>query len=83
MYRINFIARVSIVAMLCMVFGVRSGAQTTDGLGTYTPYSLFGLGDIEKMGTAVNKGMGGIGVGVRDNRVINYLNPASITVFHA
>ena len=79
MYRINFIARVSIVAMLCMVFGVKSGAQTTDGLGTYTPYSLFGLGDIEKMGTAVNKGMGGIGVGVRDNRIINYVNPASIT----
>ncbi len=54
-------------------------AQTTDALGTYTPYSLFGVGDIDKSGTAFNKGMGGIGVGVRDNRFINYTNPASIT----
>lgn len=54
-------------------------AQTTDALGTYTPYSLFGIGDLEKQGTAFNKGMGGIGTGVRDNRFINYSNPASIT----
>lgn len=54
-------------------------AQNTDALGTYTPYSLFGIGEIEKQGTALNRGMGGIGVGVRDNRFINYLNPASIT----
>lgn len=54
-------------------------AQTTDALGTYTPYSLFGIGDIERAGTALNRSMGGIGVGVRDNRFINYLNPASIT----
>ncbi len=54
-------------------------AQTTDALGTYTPYSLFGIGEVTKQGTAYNNGMGGIGVGVRDNRFINYTNPASIT----
>ncbi|MEG1088571.1 MAG: hypothetical protein RSE02_03770 [Bacteroidales bacterium] len=54
-------------------------AQNTDALGTYTPYSLFGIGEIEKQGTSLNRGMGGIGVGVRDNRFINYLNPAAIT----
>lgn len=54
-------------------------AQNTDALGTYTPYSLFGIGDIERQGTALNRGMGGIGVGLRDNRFINYLNPAAIT----
>ncbi len=54
-------------------------AQTTDALGTYTPYSLFGIGKIKKQGTALNRAMGGIGAGVRDNRFINYLNPAAIT----
>ncbi len=54
-------------------------AQETDALGTYTPYSLFGIGEIEKQGTALNRAMGGIGVGLRDNRFINYVNPASIT----
>lgn len=54
-------------------------AQTTDALGTYSPYSMFGIGEIDKAGTAYNYSMGGIGVGVRDNRFINYTNPASIT----
>lgn len=54
-------------------------AQETDALGTYTPYSLYGIGDISKPGTAVNRAMGGIGTGLRDNSFINYMNPASIT----
>jgi hypothetical protein len=54
-------------------------AQNTDALGTYTPYSVFGVGDINKGGTALNRAMGGIGVGLRDNRLINFLNPAATT----
>jgi hypothetical protein len=54
-------------------------AQNTDALGTFTPYSLFGVGDINKAGTAMNKAMGGIGIGIRDNRLINILNPASFS----
>ncbi len=53
-------------------------AQTTDALSTYTPYSLFGVGDVSRPGTAFNKSMGSIGIGVKDMRYINYLNPASI-----
>ena len=69
---------VIVVMLLCSsTFVVK--AQETDALGTYTPYSLYGIGEISKQGTAINRSMGGIGVGVRDNRYINYLNPASIT----
>ena len=53
--------------------------QTTDALGSYSPYSMLGIGDIVKQGNAYNYGMAGIGVGVRDNRFINYTNPAAIT----
>lgn len=73
---------IKIAALLLFVFlglNLTLKAQETDALGTYTPYSLFGIGEIVKPGTAINKGMGGIGTGVRDNRYINYLNPASIT----
>ena len=67
-----------LLVLLMVVFqGVK--AQNTDALGTFTPYSLFGIGEIERQGTAFNRAMGGIGVGIRDNRFINYLNPASIT----
>lgn len=53
--------------------------QTTDALGSYSPYSMLGIGDVVKQGNAYNYGMAGIGVGVRDNRFINYTNPAAIT----
>lgn len=68
------------LSLLLLMVGFQGvKAQNTDALGTFTPYSLFGIGEIERQGTAFNRGMGGIGVGIRDNRFINYLNPASIT----
>ncbi|MBQ7773806.1 MAG: hypothetical protein IJ383_07050 [Bacteroidales bacterium] len=79
MHKTGFVRRILIVAALFLAFGPKAVSQDTDALGTYTPYSLFGIGDIQRQGTAFNMGMGGIGTGVRDNRVINYLNPASIT----
>ncbi|MCK9628906.1 MAG: outer membrane protein transport protein [Bacteroidales bacterium] len=64
--------------VLTILISGKAGAQTTDALGTYTPYSIFGVGDISRPGTAYNKSMGGLGVGVKDPRYINYINPASI-----
>lgn len=62
-----------------VLVGTDLSGQNTDALGTYTPYSLYGIGNIEKQGTAANRAMGGLGTGIRSNRFINYLNPASIT----
>lgn len=65
---------------MAFLFGAQAvRAQRTDALGTYTPYSLYGIGEIEQQGSAINKAMGGIGAGVRDSRYINYINVASIT----
>ncbi len=47
--------------------------------GAYSPYSIYGIGDISKEGTAFNKSMGGVGIATRNRRFINYLNPAAIT----
>ncbi len=50
-----------------------------DAYNAFTPYSMFGIGDISKQGTAYNKSMGGVGIATRDKRNINYLNPAAVT----
>ena len=73
--------RNKIIISLLLILGVGSTAiaQNEDALGSHTPYNLFGIGDISKQGSSLNRGMGGIGIGLRDNRYINYLNPASIT----
>ena len=47
--------------------------------GAYSPYSIYGIGDISKEGTAFNKSMGGVGIATRNRRFINYLNPAAVT----
>lgn len=57
----------------------RLAAQKTDALGAYTPYSLFGVGQLANEGTSYNLSMGGIGLAMRNNGFINYVNPAAIT----
>ena len=66
-------------ATVLLLTGANLFGQNPDALSTFTPYSVFGVGDINKAGTAFNKGMGGIGIGIRENRLINILNPASLT----
>ena len=49
----------------------------------YSPYSLFGFGDLVRLGTAYNLSMGGIGIGDRNVRYLNFLNPAAVTAREA
>lgn len=49
----------------------------------YSPYSLFGFGDLVRQGTSYNLSMGGIGIGDRNVRYINLLNPAAVTAREA
>jgi len=74
----RFFAKALLLSLSMMWVGL-AFSQTTDALNTFTPYSIFGVGNVSKQGTALNKAMGGIGIGFRDNRSINYINPASIS----
>ncbi|PKP41131.1 MAG: hypothetical protein CVT93_09565 [Bacteroidetes bacterium HGW-Bacteroidetes-10] len=78
MQSLKYYVKASLVS-LTILCGTAAAAQTTDALNSFTPYSIFGVGSIAKQGTSLNKSMGGIGIGLRDNRYINYLNPASIS----
>lgn len=69
------------VAVASFVFFAAAAAAFADG-GTYasnTPYSIFGVGDLLRGGSAYNKTMGGVGIGTRSNHFINALNPAAVT----
>lgn len=67
-----------IILTVFLVIGVSVSAQ--DGTyGAYSPYSIYGIGDISKEGTSFNKSMGGTGIATRNRRFINYLNPAAVT----
>ena len=61
-----------------LIIGVSVSAQE-GAYGAYSPYSVFGLGELEKEGSAYNKSMGGTGIATRNKRFINYTNPAAVT----
>lgn len=71
------IERIIIVSVLLVICGCLYAQQGT--YGAYSPYSIYGIGDISKEGTAYNKSMGGTGIAARNRRFINYLNPAAVT----
>ena len=57
----------------------KASAQDLVAGNGYSPYSLFGFGDPVRQGTAYNLSMAGIGIGDRNVRYVNYLNPAAVT----
>lgn len=70
----------SLCALLVLVLSAGKLFAQTDGTyGGFSPYSVFGLGQLHQGGTSWNRGMGGVGIAARNHRFVNILNPASIT----
>ena len=67
-----FLLSVFLIISVCM--------SAQDGTyGAYSPYSIYGIGDLSQEGSAFNKSMGGVGLATRNRRFINYMNPAAVT----
>ena len=67
---------ISLLLLFCTAVG--ASAQSGENL-SFTPYSIFGVGDIVQSGSPYNKAMGGVGIASRNVRYLNSLNPASVT----
>ena len=64
---------IAIYLFVCLAFSV--GAQNM----TSSPYSQFGYGDLGDYAPNTYRGMGGVGIGMRTNKAINPMQPASYT----
>ena len=53
-----------------------AGAQNSS-LNTFSPYTFYGLGDLENGGTPATRAMGGIGVAYWNPYAVNLTNPAA------
>lgn len=73
----TFPLRRSILFLALLASGTAS-AQTSS-LNTFSPYTMYGLGDMAVGGSAFNRPMGGIGVALRTPYQYNYQNPASMS----
>ncbi len=72
------------MALLLVLAGstVASAQEVTADTG-YSPYSLFGFGQLSGQGTTYNASMAGLGIATRNNRFINVINPAAVTAREA
>lgn len=61
------------LVLSCNVVKAQEGAYSS-----YSPYSIFGVGDLTRQGTAYSRSMGGTGIATRNNRHINVVNPAAV-----
>ena len=67
-----------LASVLLSCLGLSLSAQDGAYIG-YTPYSIFGIGDLVSQSSSYNKGMGGVGIATRNKRYLNYMNPAAVT----
>jgi len=68
--------RILFIILTSLVFSV-SGVWAQKY--TFSPYSRYGIGDIENRGYGRSTGMGGTGIALRSNEHLNDFNPASYT----
>ena len=59
------------VIVPCMAMG------QTSSINVFSPYSMYGLGELRTPGTLQTRSMGGVGVGMRNAAAVNLLNPAA------
>lgn len=72
MIKFNFKALIVSFIFLFFIL-VQSKAQT----GTISPYSYYGIGELQYSGFAHQRAMGGLGAALQSASRINFLNPAS------
>lgn len=65
------------MVLLLMPFMV--SAQTSS-INAYSPYSMYGMGELLTQGSAQMRSMGGVGIAVRNYGEINALNPAAASI---
>lgn len=63
-----------VLAALALPCGVR--AQTSS-INAFSPYSMYGIGELQTQGALPTRSMGGAGVGMRSSSRVNLLNPAA------
>lgn len=69
----------NIVVLICIVFSTDALAQ----LGTSSPYSRFGMGDLQGIVSPEYNALGGGATALSNSKSINPANPASYTSFNA
>ncbi|MDR3287631.1 MAG: hypothetical protein LBT27_09340 [Prevotellaceae bacterium] len=80
MLKINEKIFIVLVTMSILSTNIALAQRDGDAFRTYSPYTLYGIGDMYRPGSVANKAMGGLTYGVRDPLGINSYNPAALSI---
>lgn len=76
----NMLKRIYLGSLLtAFMLSAFVGVAEAQTYGHFTPYSVYGVGELSSAGTAYSKSMAGVGIAGRDNRYLNIKNPAAVT----
>ncbi len=71
---------VAVMAFFALFFAglVTNTAATaqTNSVNSYSPYTMFGIGELATQGNTIMRAMGGVGVAWRSSQMVSSLNPA-------
>lgn len=77
MLKSNLYSRWIGVLLGCLAFIVFPVSAQESSINAFSPYSMYGIGEIKSPGALPQRSMGGAGVALRSLSTINLLNPAS------
>lgn len=76
MQRVTKYSRVILAAIVVILFWVNSVSAQEAAVNAYSPYTMYGVGELGTHGNAINRTMGGTGVAMRSTQMASLLNPA-------
>lgn len=69
-----------VVAIIMVAFLPCVATAQTSSVSAYSPYSMYGPGELLTPGTAQMRAMGGVGIALRSMGQVNLMNPASASI---
>ena len=77
MFRKAIYKFLQVATLVVAVMSVSSAsAQGGAAVSAYSPYTMFGIGELQTIGTTQMRSMGGVGVAWRSNQMPSLVNPA-------
>jgi len=68
------------LAAAAVLFVPVAAAAQTSSINAFSPYSMYGIGELQTPGVVAMRSMGGVGIGLRSTMVVNTLNPAAYSM---
>ena len=70
---------IAVVSFVAAFLSQPMFAQEDVAYDAFSPYSMYGIGNLETLGSQNSLSMGGIAIGDRNKSYINWVNPAAVT----